>query len=184
MDKSPHQVWTGRKPMLTNLKVFGCHAFVTVPKEKRSKFDARSVRCRFLGYSEHEKAYRFEEVESNRVLVSRDAKFMEDTFDSGRCDRRNNEVVVQDDNEATDQDSSQHDQTDHENEESAQDEEVETGSKRHQRTQSLEKATEVPRPKRTNRYQSLEELSATAQDFEAAYVVDSVVKVAPRHAQE
>lgn len=47
MEKSPYQVWTGRKPVLTNLKVFGCHAFVTVLKEKRSKFDARSVRCRF-----------------------------------------------------------------------------------------------------------------------------------------
>ena len=174
MDKSPYQVWTGRKPMLTNLKVFGCHAFVTVPKEKRSKFDARSVRCRFLGYSEHEKAYRFEEVDSNRVLVSRDAKFMEDTFDGGRCDRRNNEVVVQDDDEATDQDSSQHDETDHEHEESAQEDEIEPGNKRHQRTQSLEKATEVPRSKRHSRYQSLEEMSATAQDFEAAYVVDSV----------
>ena len=94
MDKSPYQVWTGRKPVLTNLKVFGCHAFVTVPKEKRSKFDARSVRCRFLGFSEHEKAYRFEEVDSNRVLVSRDAKFMEDTFDGEGRNCRYNEVVV------------------------------------------------------------------------------------------
>ena len=57
VDKSPYQVWTGRKPVLTNLKVFGCHASVTVPKEKRSKYDARWIRCRFLGYSEHEKAY-------------------------------------------------------------------------------------------------------------------------------
>uniref|UniRef100_H3H8T6 Integrase catalytic domain-containing protein n=1 Tax=Phytophthora ramorum TaxID=164328 RepID=H3H8T6_PHYRM len=67
-DKSPHQVWTGKKPLLANLKVFGCHAYVHVPKAKRTKFDARSVRCRFLGYSEHEKAYRFEELESSRVL--------------------------------------------------------------------------------------------------------------------
>uniref|UniRef100_H3H9I1 Integrase catalytic domain-containing protein n=1 Tax=Phytophthora ramorum TaxID=164328 RepID=H3H9I1_PHYRM len=68
-DKSPHQVWTGKKPLLANLKVFGCHAYVHVPKAKRTKFDARSVRCRFLGYSEHEKAYRFEELESSRVLI-------------------------------------------------------------------------------------------------------------------
>uniref|UniRef100_H3GUW4 Integrase catalytic domain-containing protein n=1 Tax=Phytophthora ramorum TaxID=164328 RepID=H3GUW4_PHYRM len=26
-DKSPHQVWTGKKPLLANLKVFGCHAY-------------------------------------------------------------------------------------------------------------------------------------------------------------
>ena len=41
------------------------------------------------------------------MLVSRDAKFMEDTFDGGRSGR-NNEVVVQNDDEATDYLSPQH----------------------------------------------------------------------------
>ena len=39
--------------------------------------------CRFLGYSDHEKAYRFEEILSGRIVVSRDAQIMEDTFDGG-----------------------------------------------------------------------------------------------------
>uniref|UniRef100_A0AAV1UA25 Integrase catalytic domain-containing protein n=1 Tax=Peronospora matthiolae TaxID=2874970 RepID=A0AAV1UA25_9STRA len=82
-DKSPHQIWTGEKPLVSNLKVFGCHPHVTVPKQKRTKFDAQSVYFRFIGYSEHEKAYRFEEIKSRRVLVSRDAKFMEDVSDMG-----------------------------------------------------------------------------------------------------
>ncbi|GMF72324.1 unnamed protein product [Phytophthora fragariaefolia] len=94
-DTSPHQVWTGKKPLLANLKVFGCHAYVTVPKEKRTKFDARSVRCRFLAYSEHEKAYRFEEMKSGRVLVNRDAQFMEDVFDGGRRRLDQEEAVVE-----------------------------------------------------------------------------------------
>uniref|UniRef100_A0AAV1VDM7 CCHC-type domain-containing protein n=1 Tax=Peronospora matthiolae TaxID=2874970 RepID=A0AAV1VDM7_9STRA len=34
----------------------------------------------------NEKAYRFEKIKSGRVLVSRDAQFMEDVFDSGRRD--------------------------------------------------------------------------------------------------
>ncbi|KAF1332517.1 reverse transcriptase, partial [Globisporangium splendens] len=83
-DKSPHEVWTQKKPLLKNLKIFGCHAYVHVPSEKRSKLDARSVLCRFLGYSDHEKTYRFEELSSNRIVVSRDAQFMEDTLDSGK----------------------------------------------------------------------------------------------------
>jgi hypothetical protein len=33
-DKTPHEVWTGKKPSLTYLKVFGCEAYVHVPKEK------------------------------------------------------------------------------------------------------------------------------------------------------
>ncbi|KAH7460370.1 Retrovirus-related Pol polyprotein from transposon TNT 1-94 [Phytophthora ramorum] len=182
-DKSPHQVWTGKKPLLANLKVFGCHAYVHVPKAKRTKFDARSVRCRFLGYSEHEKAYRFEELESSRVLVSRDAQFMEDVFDSGRRDYHQREVVVIQDEETTDQDSSQSDEDDNEEEEeeeTARDEDLGPGNKRHPRTQSLEEATEVPSAKRyasQSRHQTLDEMSAAAQesqDFEAAYVVDSV----------
>uniref|UniRef100_A0AAV1UQ06 Integrase catalytic domain-containing protein n=1 Tax=Peronospora matthiolae TaxID=2874970 RepID=A0AAV1UQ06_9STRA len=51
---------------------------------ERSKLDARSTLCRFLGYSDHEKAYRFEEISSSRILVSRDAQFMEDMFDGGK----------------------------------------------------------------------------------------------------
>ena len=118
--------------------------------------------------------YRFEEVESDHLLVSRDAKFMTDMYDGGRRNLLYNEVVVQDDDEATDQDCSQHNQADPENKESAQEKEVKSDSKRHERFQSLEKATKVSRPKLHSQYQSLEEMSATAQDFEVACVVDSV----------
>ncbi|TMW61094.1 hypothetical protein Poli38472_014555 [Pythium oligandrum] len=90
---SPHEVWTKKKPTLANLKVFGCHAYVHVPKEKRSKFDARSVLCRFLGYSDHEKAYRFEELSTGRIVVSRDAQFMEDTFDDGKREQVGGKTV-------------------------------------------------------------------------------------------
>ena len=95
--KTPYQVWTGKKPLFANLKVFGCHAYVHVPKPKRSKLDARSVHCRFIGYSDHEKAYRFEEIRSGRVLVSRDAQFMENIFDSGRRDYVPDEAILEDD---------------------------------------------------------------------------------------
>ncbi|KAG2758561.1 hypothetical protein Pcac1_g29317 [Phytophthora cactorum] len=179
-DKSPHQVWTGKKPLLANLKVFGCHAYVHVPKEKRSKFDSKSVRCRFVGYSEHEKAYRFEELESGRVLISRDAQFMEDVFDGGRREYAPKEVLVDlHDEDATDEEvSSGSDRNEDEDEdEAARDENFEPGSKRHPRTQSLEEAVEVPSAKRQSRHQTLDEMSAAAQesqDFEAAYVVDSV----------
>ncbi|KAG2758562.1 hypothetical protein Pcac1_g29314 [Phytophthora cactorum] len=179
-DKSPHQVWTGKKPLLANLKVFGCHAYVHVPKEKRSKFDSKSVRCRFVGYSEHEKAYRFEELESGRVLISRDAQFMEDVFDGGRREYAPKEVLVDlHDEDATDEEvSSGSDRNEDEDEdEAARDEDFEPGSKRHPRTQSLEEAVEVPSAKRQSRHQTLDEMSAAAQesqDFEAAYVVDSV----------
>jgi hypothetical protein len=38
-DKTPHEIWTGKKPSLEHLRVFGCDAYVHVPKENRSKLD-------------------------------------------------------------------------------------------------------------------------------------------------
>jgi hypothetical protein len=31
-EKTPHEVWTGKKPSLENLRVFGCDVYVHVPK--------------------------------------------------------------------------------------------------------------------------------------------------------
>ena len=42
-DKTPQEVWTGKKPSLSHLMVFGCDAYVHVPKEKRTKLDSKSL---------------------------------------------------------------------------------------------------------------------------------------------
>jgi hypothetical protein len=36
-DKTTHDVWTKNKPFLQHLRVFGCDAYVHVPKENSSK---------------------------------------------------------------------------------------------------------------------------------------------------
>ena len=48
IDKTPQEVWTGKKPSIKNLKVFGCDAYVHVPKEKRSKLDNKSENVSLL----------------------------------------------------------------------------------------------------------------------------------------
>lgn len=53
-----------------------------VSNEKRLKLNAQARFSRFLGYSEHEKAYRFEQSSTGRIIDSRDAKLTENTFDS------------------------------------------------------------------------------------------------------
>ena len=40
-DKTPHEVWSGKKTSLQHLRVFGCDAYVHVPKENRSNMDKR-----------------------------------------------------------------------------------------------------------------------------------------------
>ena len=156
-DKSSFEVWSGKSPLLANLNVFGCHAYVHVPSAKRLKLDARSTRCRCLGYSEHEKAYRFEDVASGRVFVSRDAKFMEDVFDDGQrhggATTKQADIGIIDDN--TDEEDSQHDDSDEDMDGENEEQEGEStapqegslehisGIKRHTRSQSLEDVTET-----------------------------------------
>jgi transposase InsO family protein len=40
-DKNPHEVWSGKQPSLQHIRVFGCDAYVHVPKENRSKLDKK-----------------------------------------------------------------------------------------------------------------------------------------------
>jgi hypothetical protein len=50
VDTTPNEVWSGKKPLFSHLKVFGCDEFVHVPKEKRSKMEKKAVKCIFIGY--------------------------------------------------------------------------------------------------------------------------------------
>ena len=51
-EMTPHEVWSGKNPLVSHNKVFGCDAFVHVPKEKRSKLDKKGIECIFIGYKE------------------------------------------------------------------------------------------------------------------------------------
>ena len=57
--KTPFELWTGKKPDVTGMKVFGCDAFVHVPKEKRKAWSAKTTKMKFVGYQEGTRNYRF-----------------------------------------------------------------------------------------------------------------------------
>ena len=40
----------GKKPSLEHLRVFGCDAYVHVPKENKSKLDNKAEKCIFIGH--------------------------------------------------------------------------------------------------------------------------------------
>ena len=77
--KTPYELWTGRKPSLAHLRIFGSNVFVHVPKEERSKFEPKSIKCIHVGYSETQKAFRVFDPVARKVRVSRDVIFVEDT---------------------------------------------------------------------------------------------------------
>ena len=41
----PEEKFTGKKPDLSHLKVFGCLAYVHIPDELRSKLDPKAKKC-------------------------------------------------------------------------------------------------------------------------------------------
>eukprot|EP00253_Pinus_taeda_P031811 PITA_31811 len=76
-DKTPQEVWTGKKPSLSHLRVFGCDAYVHVPKEKRTKLDSKSEKCIFIGYKDGLKGYKLWNLVTRRVVYNRDVLFIE-----------------------------------------------------------------------------------------------------------
>ncbi|KAI5311998.1 hypothetical protein L3X38_041171 [Prunus dulcis] len=57
---TPFEAYSGRKPSIGHLKVFGSLCFVHVPAETRQNLDAKSVKGVFVGYAIYEKGYRTE----------------------------------------------------------------------------------------------------------------------------
>ena len=78
--KSPYELWYGRKPDLSNLKVFGCVAYALVPAAKRRKFGDKTEKMRFLGYHKGHRGYRLMELGGNRVFYRTDITFNEHNF--------------------------------------------------------------------------------------------------------
>jgi len=58
VEKIMHETWTGKKPSLEHLRVFGCDAYVHVPNENRSKLDIKAKKCICIGYKYRIKGYK------------------------------------------------------------------------------------------------------------------------------
>ncbi|RWR98872.1 retrovirus-related Pol polyprotein from transposon TNT 1-94-like protein, partial [Dinothrombium tinctorium] len=94
---TPYEAWFGKKPDLSNLRVFGCQAYAHILIEKRQKLDANSTKCIFLGYSESIKAYRLQEVKTGKLVISRDVIFSENLIMKSNETQRNcNDLVNED----------------------------------------------------------------------------------------
>lgn len=77
--KTPLEAWNGTKPSVSHLKVFGCVCYVHIPDKKRKKWDDKSKKGIFVGYSSQTKGYRVYLLEENRVDISRDVIFEENS---------------------------------------------------------------------------------------------------------
>ncbi|KAG6519381.1 hypothetical protein ZIOFF_022874 [Zingiber officinale] len=79
-NKTPFEAWSGRRPLVNHLKVFGSICYSQIPKQKRSKLDESSERCIFVGYSTMSKGYRLFNLQLGQVIISRDVQVDENAL--------------------------------------------------------------------------------------------------------
>ena len=72
VDKNTQEVWTGKKPSIKHLKVFGCDTYVHVPKEKMSKLDNKVEKCIFIGYKYGMRGYNIWNHVTKKIVYSQD----------------------------------------------------------------------------------------------------------------
>jgi hypothetical protein len=76
-DMTPEEAFSGKKPNVENLRIFGCPIYSHIPKDKRNKLEPSGKKGIFVGYSESSKAYRIYIPEQHKIEVSRDVTFNE-----------------------------------------------------------------------------------------------------------
>eukprot|EP00253_Pinus_taeda_P022677 PITA_22677 len=97
----PEEAWTGKTINYSFLKPFGCEAFVHINKENRTKLEAKSKKCTFIGYGVNDFGYRLYDYKNHKIIRSRDVIFNEkvlykNQFQEKKQGKENKEYAVLD----------------------------------------------------------------------------------------
>jgi len=99
LKKIPYELFKGRKPNISYLKVFGCKCFIlNNGKDNLGKFDSKADEGIFLGYSLHSHAYR---VYKRRTMVVEES--MHVAFDKTNHKVQESIKITADDDEPVNQ---------------------------------------------------------------------------------
>nr|ABG22008.1 retrotransposon protein, putative, Ty1-copia subclass [Oryza sativa Japonica Group] len=78
LDKTPYEIWTGKRPSLSFLKIWGCEVYVK--RLQSDKLTPKSDKYFFVGYPKETKGYYFYNREEDKVFVARHDVFLEKEF--------------------------------------------------------------------------------------------------------
>jgi hypothetical protein len=84
VSKTPYELWTGHKPSLNYIRVWGYPAEAKIFNPNTGKLESQTVSCHFIGYPEKSKSFRF--YCSNRhtkYVEMRQTIFLEDEMMRG-----------------------------------------------------------------------------------------------------
>ena len=71
------EVWSSKEVKFSHLKVSGCVSYVHIDFDARSKLDAKSKICFFIGYGEEKFGYQFWDEQNRKIIKSKNVIFNE-----------------------------------------------------------------------------------------------------------
>src|SRR5260221_13926794 len=82
---SPFHVYFGKKPNLSSVHLFGCKAYLHIPKIDQSELSEHSIECVHVGFALEKSAYMLYNREWRHLFESQDVKF-EEPMDRSQID--------------------------------------------------------------------------------------------------
>src|SRR4051812_46554320 len=78
VETTPYELWFGKKPKLSFLKVWGCEAYVK--KLQPDKLEPKAEKCVFIGYPKETIGYTFYHRSEGKIFVTKNGSFLEKEF--------------------------------------------------------------------------------------------------------
>ena len=78
VETMPYELWFGKKPKLSFLKVWGCDAYVK--KLQPDKLEPKLEKCVSIGYPKDTVGYTFYHISEGKIFVAKNASFLEKEF--------------------------------------------------------------------------------------------------------
>ena len=87
---TPYELWFGKKPKLSFLKVWGCDAYVK--RLQSDKLEPKAKKCVFIGHPKETIGYTFYHRSEGKIFVDKNGSFLEKEFLSKEVSRRKVEL--------------------------------------------------------------------------------------------
>ena len=84
VNKTPYEIWTGKRPSIKHLHIWGCPAEARPYRPHERKLDSRTISCYFVGYAERSRGYKFYNPASRSIFKTENARFLEDVEFGGK----------------------------------------------------------------------------------------------------
>jgi hypothetical protein len=79
-NKTPYELWTGRKPSLRQFRIWSCPAETRFYRPQEKKLDEMTVSCYFIGYAEKSRGYKFYDPANKIIFEINKVMFFEDVM--------------------------------------------------------------------------------------------------------